>query len=559
MTQNVSDRFRYLKTDELRTDIVMPTRLLWASEGVTGGEKLLTRTDTQPLMVLQGDFTLLDTRDGKRAALLLDFGCEFAGGVQIVSRTGGVRAHLRFGESAAEAMTPLGEKGSTNDHAIRDMHILLPWNGTQRFGQTGFRFVCLELTEPETLIDIVAVQGVVTYRDLPYLGSFACSDPLLNDIYSTCAYTAHICMQEMLWDGVKRDRAVWIGDMHPELLAIQAVFGRVPMLEDCLRITAERYPHPAWPNNMCTYGLWYLLILWDMYLYSGSDALIKELAGYWRELLRRFTDLVHADGGPVLVESEFLRGFFLDWPTRDTPEAEAAINALMSRTMAVGVQLCALVEDEALAALCTAKKAVLDANRLTCCSKKQVVAHMYLAGHLGKDETARLLTAGGGEGMSTFMSSYILTAAHCTAGAKPALDMLRQYYGGMLAAGATTFWEDFDLAWLRPGARIDRLPAPGEYDIHGDNGRYCYTGLRHSLCHGWSAGPAAYLANQVLGIRILAPGCKKLAVRPDLGDLAWAEGSYPTPYGTVHVRAEKQGGETAVTVDAPAEIEIVRE
>ncbi len=557
MGTKVSEKFRYLKTDGLRTDIVMPTRLMWTSAGVSRGEKLLKATDTQPLLVVEGEFALLDTRGGKQAALLLDFGCEFAGGVQIVSRTGGVHMHIRFGESAAEAMTPLGEKGSTNDHAVRDMQVLLPWNGTQRFGQTGFRFVYIELTEPETLIDIVAVQGVVTYRDLPYLGSFVCSDKLLGDIYDTCAYTAHVCMQELLWDGIKRDRVVWIGDMHPELLAIQAVFGHVPMLEDCLRITAERYPHPAWPNNMATYGLWYLMILWDMYLHSGNDALVQELAYYWQPLLRRFTDIVHEDGGPVLAEDDLLRGFFLDWPTKDTPQAEAAINALMSRTMAVGADLCGLIGDSALAARCRAKKAVLDANHLTCYDKKQVVAHMYLAGQLPADETARLLTDGCGKGMSTFMSNYILTAAARTAGVADALAMLRQYYGGMLAAGATTFWEDFDLDWLRKGARIDELPAPGAYDIHGDNGRYCYTGLRHSLCHGWSAGPAAFLANEVLGIHILAPGCKKIAVKPDLGDLDWAEGSYPTPQGVVHVRAEKANGETVVTVDAPQGVEVV--
>ncbi len=558
--KQVSEKFRYLKTDGLRTDIVMPTAVLWAGEGVSGAERLLQRTDTQPLLVLEGEFTLLDTRGGKRAALLLDFGCEFAGGVQITSRTGGVRVRLRFGESAMEALTPLGAKGATNDHAVRDMEVLLPHNGTQRFGQSGLRFVCIELEEPEALCELVAVQGVVTYRDIPYVGSFACSDGLLNDIFDTCAYTAHVCMQELLWDGVKRDRAVWIGDMHPELLAIQAVFGHLPMLADCLRITAERYPHPAWPNNMGAYGLWYILILHDMMLHAGAGAPVQELEYYWKPLLQRFIDCVHTDGGPVLQEEDLRRGFFLDWPSKDTPEAEAGINALMSRTLAAGAALCRQMGDGAMAEVCLAKKAVLDANRLPCyAGQKQVVAHMYLAGQLDKAETARLLTAGGGRGLSTFMSSYILTAAACTAGMAPALELLRQYYGGMLAAGATTFWEDFDIDWLREGARIDRVLAPGEYDIHADNGRYCYVGQRHSLCHGWSAGPAAFLINRVLGVRPLEAGCRKVEVKPDLGDLAWAEGGYATPYGALTVRAEKMpDGSMKVEVKAPEGVEVVQ-
>ena len=34
-------------------------------------------------------------------------------------------------------------------------------------------------------------------------------------------------MQDCLWDGIKRDRLVWIGDMHPETMSILAVFGAV--------------------------------------------------------------------------------------------------------------------------------------------------------------------------------------------------------------------------------------------------------------------------------------------------------------------------------------------
>ena len=35
--------------------------------------------------------------------------------------------------------------------------------------------------------------------------------------------------------------------------------------------------------------------------------------------------------------------------------------------------------------------------------------------------------------------------------------------------------------------------------MHGDNGAHCYSGFRHSLCHGWSAGPVPFLAEAVLG------------------------------------------------------------
>jgi hypothetical protein len=158
--------------------------------------------------------------------------------------------------------------------------------------------------------------------------------------------------------------------------------------------------------------------------------------------------------------------------------------------------------------------------------------------------------------MSTFLSYYILKAVHHTADMKDALEMLCEYYGAMLKAGATTFWEDFDLAWYREGARIDEVLEEGAYDIHGDNGRFCYQGMRHSLCHGWSAGPAAFLAEDVLGVKILEAGCKKLEINPNLGGLKWAKGTYPTPYGIVEIDVKIEDGKQKVHVNAPKEIQV---
>ena len=62
---------------------------------------------------------------------------------------------------------------------------------------------------------------------------------------------------------------------------------------------------------------------------------------------------------------------------------------------------------------------------------------------------------------------------------------------------------------------------------------------------------------ETAGIRILKPGCRKLAVKPELGNLDWLKAVYPTPYGPVCVEAERKNGcGMAVKVDAPREIEI---
>ena len=99
--------------------------------------------------------------------------------------------------------------------------------------------------------------------------------------------------------------------------------------------------------------------------------------------------------------------------------------------------------------------------------------------------------------MSTFMSYYILKAV-ASFDREAAVSMMKEYYGAMLDKGATTFWEDFDLAWVEGSGRIDEFPQNGEKDIHGDYGAYCYVGFRHSLCHGWSAGVIAFMKEENL-------------------------------------------------------------
>ena len=142
--------------------------------------------------------------------------------------------------------------------------------------------------------------------------------------------------------------------------------------------------------------------------------------------------------------------------------------------------------------------------------------------------------------MSTFYGYYVLEARAKAGDYQGCLDCIRDYWGAMLDLGATTFWEDFDLEWTGNAAPIDELVPPGKDDIHGDFGNYCYENFRHSLCHGWASGPTAWMSRHVLGIEILEPGCRRVRIAPQLGDLQWAEGTFPTPHGLIKVRHEKQ-------------------
>ena len=129
----------------------------------------------------------------------------------------------------------------------------------------------------------------------------------------------------------------------------------------------------------------------------------------------------------------------------------------------------------------------------------------------------------------------------------------------MLDLGSTTFWEDFNINWMKNAARIDELVPAGKVDVHKTYGGYCYMKFRHSLCHGWASGPTAWMSRYVLGIEIAEPGCKAVRIVPHLGDLQWAEGSFPTPYGVIKVRHTKKSDGTIDTeLSCPKEITVIK-
>ena len=137
-------------------------------------------------------------------------------------------------------------------------------------------------------------------------------------------------------------------------------------------------------------------------------------------------------------------------------------------------------------------KKLLNAD-MTVESQKQVIALKYFALDEITDVEYEKLIDGGAKGFSTFMSYFILTTI-ASRDKELAKKLMKDYFLGMIKKGATTFWEDFDIEWTKESCRIDRLPKAGEKDIHGDFGKFCYRGFRHSLCHAWSSGVIKFIS-----------------------------------------------------------------
>ena len=532
--------------DRLVREYILPKRIVLIEGDVQGAELLLSAAAQQ---VGLGEQKAARLRG--KCRIVFDFGQELRGGLRVVAGrgTGGMPVRLRLGESVGECLSDIGQKGSTNDHALRDITLPLPILSDQQFFDSGFRFACIEFSDERTDICLQAVNAVSVFSGREQVGSFVCSDALINRIFSVAAHTVKLCSSDYIWAGVKRDRLVWVGDLYPEITSFLTLFADDGCVSRSLDFVKAETPLPRWMNDFPMYSMWWIIILEEYYRMTGNAEYVLEQRAYYEKLIRQIDACVAESG-------DFDFGMnFVDWPTHghtDEPEGVRSLCKLCARS---GIQLEKLYGIHTGCAENILEKLSRKGAEVT--EKKQIVALKYLSGTPLSEGERRILTEGGAKGFSTFMSCFLLTALSDLGGEDMALAALREYYGGMLAMGATSFWEDFDVEWLqRAVCPIDRLALPGETDIHGDFGKFCYIGYRHSLCHGWSAGVIPFLIKRILGVTVEEAGYKKVRIAPRLGGLEYAKAEIPTPYGILRVDCRRENGKTVVKAEAPAGVEV---
>jgi len=323
-----------------------PVRLLGAWGSVQGAEHLCEKKIDQVAIHPRTDGCwMTNDAEGERAAVLVDFGMEIHGTLCLSTWSlkdapgGTVSLRVRLGESAGEALTPVGERGTTNDHATRDLVLPIGQYASTQTGESGFRFAYVELLTPGASLELRTVTATLVIRDLPYRGSFESSDPLLGKIYDTAAYTVHLNMQRYLWDGIKRDRLVWAGDLNTEIATILAVFGGecdvVRRSLDHLRDTTPPTRFMNGYTGFSSYSLWWVVCHYDWFMGTGDMEYLRAQIPYLKELLPRFYDFIGEDGAEKLPPRRFF-----DWPNDSCEETRhAGLQGLMRHALRAGSEI----------------------------------------------------------------------------------------------------------------------------------------------------------------------------------------------------------------------------
>ncbi|MDR3690582.1 MAG: alpha-L-rhamnosidase C-terminal domain-containing protein [Fimbriimonas sp.] len=480
-------------------------------------------------------------------SVTIDFGKELTGRT-VVTSSNAVRVKIGTGESAEESV----EKPWTTAEADLGQN-----PGYSPY--TAMRYTTLTFPA-ETSSATVRVSLDHLYYPVVYRGSFDCSDPLLTKVWYTGAYTAHLCMQEDIWDAPKRDRARWMGDLHISGEVINNAFLDTFLMEQTMdRLRSEAQggrPESELPggnvNGIPGYSCAWIAGLADFYRHTGDMAYLQKQLPRLVTMLEFLRMEIGDDG---IFANKHGQWPFVDWAPEfngDTPQARAATHLFLVKAVRDAASLFREVGDgnrflkyDMWASQLTRAAQQKLVENGTFGDRRQENAMAIYSGVATPDQVAAIYrevlrpdSPAWGYVATPYYNNYILDAITQSGHMDDAMKFVRTYWGGMLAEGATSWWEGYDPSWPKEHFHAH---------LQADNG----TGYFVSLSHGWSAGPTNWLTERVLGVRPTGGGFRSFDVNPNLGDLAWASGTVPTPSGPIKVRVDRTGSQYRVVVAVP--------
>lgn len=484
-----------------------------------------------------------------------------------------LKVRLRSGGPAFLAVTT-GESLNEVDRYARRVTDLFRLEDGESFSTapTGFRYVkvmVLSAGGETAVLEPVEVQHI-RYPVQP-LGRFRCSEADLNAIFDLSVRTLHLCMQTEIWDGIKRDQLPWMGDLYTEALAAYFLFGDYRLARRSLAVLAEIGPGPSLPleeqrypgltaiwktaggdiNDIPAYTLWWLVGVWDYWQYSGDLSLVRELSAELTGTIQHIAGWVDP-GGFWRMQSGW---DFVDWAPLSAEERAVYSHLLACRALRLGADLLEAIGQPVEELRRLHQRMVAAARQLTGSlggshhTHAQAITSGILSPAEAEDLFATTLQADPPLSMTYWHRYLDLTAALQVGAVDWGLAYIRRHWGLALQVGMTTLWEAFDPAWIGEDPHAVSMIGVG-YARYG--------GYETSLCHGWSSGPAIWLMSAVLGVTPSAPGFARFTFSPNLGDLDWAEGTIPTPHGSMTISLARNPGSLPIArVQVPDGVEMI--
>lgn len=382
---------------------------------------------------------------------------------------------------------------------------------------------------------------------------FKCSDPELVAIWEMCKHT----MQATSFGGVfidgDRERKPYEADAYINQLGWYCCSGD---------LTLPRYSHeylvthPTWPTEWIMFSV---LMAWEDYRYTGDTASLKEfyddLKAKTLIALERDDGLISTTGSksPGNIHIDRIRDI-VDWPAGerdgcDMKPVNTVVNAFHCRVLQLMANLAAAArkhDDEVMF-----KEAAGRAIRSLNGKLIDPATGLYVDGEGSRHSSLHanlfplvfgLVPAGNLGKVTEFVKSRGMACG--VYGAQFLMEAL--FDNGMADHAMALMKADNDRSWTHMVKRVGSTLAMEAWDIK-------YKG-NLDWNHAWGAAPANILPRKVLGIEPADAGFGKIRIRPQPGNLQWAEGYVPTKAGKVSVRLDQDERSFRLEIEIPAKV-----
>ncbi len=416
----------------------------------------------------------------------------------------------------------------------------------ESYGMKGFRYVEIRncpIPLTEDMIEGVPYRQAFDRSD----ASFACSEPLLNDIFDLCKYAIEATNQDIYTDSQTRERADNdSGDTYVNVKTAHAVSRNYTLS----RFTAHYMDGIS--HRISEYSIHAILSAWEFYRYTGDKTIIAEDYEHFKRLLR--TDHIDPEKGLYWFQTD---GSFLDlvdWPhyERDNYQIfdcyyNTVSNSYFYKGMCVVAEMADLLgkNEDAETYRTMAKALKKSINRSfyningdglyiegmkrdgTPVTGTAAPASLYPLLHGlvdDKDKVATLLAYVGKRGFtgSVFGAQFVLETLYAYEAGDRAYELLtdrgiRSWYHVLYELGATVTTEAWD-------------------PTHKAN---------MTFSHPWGSAAGNAIMEGLCGITPLCAGFDQIQIKPQMGALTWITGSMPTVKGAVTVQIKRNTGDNA--------------
>jgi len=495
---------------------------------------------------------------------LEDYVCAYPRAVLTSGRGAQLRVHWQ--ESLYEALDR-GDKGNRDE--VEGKFFTTIWHQAEGVGdafvsgggvrhvydtlwwQAGRYVEVLVETQDEPLT-IDSLQFVETHYPYEFTASFEASDPRLAEVDPIMRRVLEMCSHETYMDCPYFEQLQYVGDTRLQVLATYTLTNddRLPrkalLMFDSSRentgLTQSRYPNHT-RQIIPPFSLWWVAMLHDYARYRGDLEFVRERMLGTRTVLDAYRANVGPDGLLGAVDGWNFIDWVPSWQGGMAKDASGGVSGILNLHFALVLRQAAELEEwlgepEMAARHRRTASVLVDAVNDRFWNEARGLYANDL-GHTEFSEHAQCLALLA-EAVPADRRERVIHGLL----SDPNLDRMTIYFVHYL----------FEvLAKLGQTDRmIERMQLWFEHPANGLKTTIEHPEPTRSDCHAWGAHPLYHYFATLLGVRPTAPGFQNVEIRPQLGALAWARGTMPTPHGdltidaqTDHIRVVVPDGMTA--------------